>query len=201
MAAYGLPSVDELAVIALLLSIGLLAVIMGAIIGESLARASGVGGRRPRPAVLLVKSPLEVELKDRVIETTRGDLIVRDGKELLVYRKPEGVKPVEVRLGRKTVKAYLVDSKREVFYTIPEKVEARVGDGSVKLHPAMVDPKTLAEYIASKSLEKLLKPMRVGSLEAVLYMALGGLMVLLMIFFVLPMLGYQVSIGGGGVFG
>jgi cytochrome b561 len=46
-------------------------------------------------------------------------------------------------------------------------------------------------------MEKPIKPLRVSKGEATGYMAFGGMLVLLLIFFLLPLLGYHVSIGGG----
>ncbi|MEB2836107.1 MAG: hypothetical protein GSR80_000123 [Desulfurococcales archaeon] len=50
-------------------------------------------------------------------------------------------------------------------------------------------------------MEKLIRPLKVSRGEAVGYMAIGGLLVVMAIFFLLPMLGYHVSIGGGGPLG
>ncbi|MCE4603299.1 MAG: hypothetical protein F7B18_08970 [Desulfurococcales archaeon] len=184
---------------------GALAAILGLI---AIAREAARGGGQPRPrtAVLWVKSPGELELRDARLAKT-GEVLVVDGKETWVYRPPVEYKPVELRVGRRLYKAYIVDKNVHAFYEIPElreeelEQEVEVQGRRIKLNRAMLDPRTLFTYIGSKSMEKLIKPLRVSRGEAIGYMAIGGLMVLLMIFFLLPMLGYQVSIGGGGIFG
>ena len=157
---------------------------------------------KEKVAVLLVR-PDEVELKDKgVILTSRGDLVVREGNDLLVYKIPENVKPYSIRVGKTKYNVYIVDSRREVFYTIPDEIEELNEEiRSTEFNPVFVDPRTLANYVASKSVERLLKPMRASPTEVLMFMSVGGLLVVLLIFFVLPLLGYQVSIGGGGIFG
>lgn len=165
-------------------------------------------GSEPRVKTVAVwaKSPTELELVPARIAKT-GEVMVTVGKDTWVYKPPAGYKPVELRLGKRRYKAYLVDKNIHAFYEIPEiseeelEQEVEVQGRKIKLNRVMLDPKTLYTYIGGKSMEKLIKPLRVSRGEAIGYMALGGLMVLLMIFFLLPMLGYQVSIGGGGVFG
>ena len=165
-----------------------------------LARPRG-GGPRPRLAVLWVKSPQEMELK-RATQAKTGEILVVDGRETWVYKPPAEYRPLELRVGPRLYKVYLVDKNIHAFYEILEirdeelEQEVEVQGRRIKLNRAMLDPRTLFTYIGSKSMEKLIKPLRVSKGEAIGYMALGGLMVLLMIFFLLPLMGYKVTIGG-----
>lgn len=205
MAAHGELALPEELQILLWMAMALMALFIGAMIGDMLAALSKAQGRR-KTAVLWVKSPLEMELKPARLART-GEILVADGKETWVYKPPPGYKPVELRVGGRLYKAYIVDKNVHAFYEMPElreeelEQEVEVQGRRVKLNRVMLDPRTLYTYIGSKSMERLIRPLKVGKGEAFLYMAVGGLMVLLMIFFLLPILGYQVSIGGGGVFG
>ncbi len=184
----------------------LLVLILTLAVLRDLAEGGSRGGRaRHRVAVLWARSPLELELRPARLAKT-GEVLVVDGGETWVYKPPAGYRPVELRVGRRLYKAYIVDKNVHAFYEVPElreeelEQEVEVQGRRVKLNKAMLDPRTLFTYIGGKSMEKLIKPLRVSKGEAIGYMAMGGLLVLLMIFFLLPMLGYQVSIGGG-VFG
>ncbi len=178
---------------------GLTILLVVAILSELLSSGSP---KKPKIAVLWVKSPQELELR-RARQAKTGEIIVVDGKESWVYKPPANYRPLELRAGRSLYKVYLVDKNIHAFYEIPEfkdeelEQEVEIQGRKIKLNRAMLDPRTLFTYIGSKSMEKLIKPLRVGKAEAVGYIAIGGIMVLMMIFFLLPMMGYQVVIGGG----
>ena len=196
MAAHVDPLLGPIIYMALLV-LGLLAL---AILRE-IAGHGGGSRRHGSTAVLWVKSPTEFELRRARLAKT-GELLVVDGKETWVYRPPAEYRPVELRVGGRVYKTWIVDKSIHSFYEVPElrgeelEQEVEVGGRRVKLNRVMLDPRTLFNYIGSKSMEKLIRPLKVGKAEAVGYMAIGGVLVLVMIFFMLPLLGYPVRIGG-----
>lgn len=181
------------------MAVALLGVLLLSVLSDLASRRGA--GPRGRPMVLWVKGPTEAELvKARVTRT--GEILVEKGSDVWVYKPPADYKPIDLRVGGRSFKAYLVDYNVHAFYEIPElreeelEQEVEVQGRKVRLNRVMLDPRTLYSYIGSKSMEKLIRPLRVGKAEAVGYMAVGGIMVLMMIFFLLPMMGYQVTIGG-----
>jgi hypothetical protein len=196
-------SADDLVYLVLLSAFVATLVGLTVILREA-ARSSG--SPRPRMAVLWVKSPGEMELRSAKLAKT-GEIMVTVGNDTWIYRPPTSYKPMELKVGSRLYKVYIVDKNIHAFYEIPEiddselNQEVEVNGRRIQLNRVMLDPRTLFAYIGGKSMEKLIKPLRVSKGEAVGYMAMGGLLVLLMIFFFLPMLGYHVSIGGGGPFG
>ncbi|MCE4608830.1 MAG: hypothetical protein F7C36_00400 [Desulfurococcales archaeon] len=179
---------------------GLTSLMLIGVLGE-MYRSKTIANKPKQTAVLLVKSPLELELK-RARLTRKGEIIVEDGDNVLLYKPPSDYYPIEVKIGRRVYKAYIVNRDVHAFYTIPTigedeiSGEVEVQGRKISLNKMMLDPKILFTYIGSKSMEKLIKPLRVGKAEAVGYIAIGGIMVLMMIFFLLPMMGYHITIGG-----
>jgi len=156
---------------------------------------------KPQNAVLWIKNTGEMELR-RAIFDKSGDIVVEIKGERWSYKPPADLKPIELRVGSRLYKVFIVDKNLHAFYEIPEldesevETEFEVKGKKFKLNRVMLDPRVLYNYIGSKSMEKLIKPLRVGKAEAVGYVAIGGFLAFILVFFILPLLGKPVTVGG-----
>ncbi len=138
-------------------------------------------------AVVMIRNGNVVELKKNVMVFEDGTILV-DKDKLYKLEKKE---PYLLRMGRNTYQLYILDANTNALYQFedPPK-DVKTG----KLNPVVLNPKTLYNYIASHSIQKLLGKITVSKTEAILYMFTGMVVIILMIFFFMPLLGHEIII-------
>ncbi|MCD6196616.1 MAG: hypothetical protein J7J82_07525 [Staphylothermus sp.] len=138
-------------------------------------------------AVVMIRNGNVVELKKNVMVFEDGTILV-DKDKLYKLEKKE---PYLLRMGRNTYQLYILDANTNALYQFedPPK-DVKTG----KLNPVVLNPKTLYNYIASHSIQKLLGKITVSKTEAILYMFTGMVIIILMIFFFMPLLGHEIII-------
>ena len=147
----------------------------------------GYNIKRIGRTIVLIRNGDVLELKKNAQVFEDGTIIVDKNKLYRVEKK----KPYLLKMGRGTYQLYILDANTNALYQFddPPK-DAKTG----KLNPVILNPKTLYNYIASHSIQKLLGKITVSKGEAVLYMFTGMVIIILLIFFVLPLLGHSIII-------
>ena len=143
---------------------------------------------------LIIVSNEGYEIVDAVRQSD-GSIVTKNKER--VYRPPVNLKPRPVRIGKRTYLAYIVHRDYNVFYEPEEINDKELAEKmkKAKLSMVMLNPRSLATYIVSKSIDRVLKPLRVTRGEALAYVFMGMVLVFLLEFFILPMLGYKIIIG------
>lgn len=144
---------------------------------------------RIREVIAIIRNGkvLEVKKKARLLED--GSLLVDNDK---LYKLPK-IDPYIIKgVGFGAKQCFIVDANTQALYEFgdPLDVEDKFGN----LNPVVLNPRTLYYYIASKSISKLLGKVTVSKGEAILYMFTGMVIIILLIFFILPLLGHEIII-------
>ncbi len=137
-------------------------------------------------AVVMIRNGDIIELKKNAMVFEDGTIIVDKNKLYRVEKK----EPYLLRMGRNTYQLYILDANTQALYQFEDPKQEKPG----KLNPVVLNPKTLYNYIASKSIHKLLGKITISKGEAILYMFTGMVIIILLIFFVLPLLGHSIII-------
>ena len=138
-------------------------------------------------AIVMIRNGDILELKKNALVFEDGSILVDKNKLYHVEKK----KPYLLRMGRNTYQLYILDAKTNAVYEFQD-IDPNMKTG--KLNPVVLNPRTLYNYIASHSIQKLLGKITVSKGEAVLYMFTGMVIILILIFFLLPLLGHSIII-------
>ena len=136
---------------------------------------------------VLIRNGKILELKRNCKLLENGTLIVEKNK---LWKLPK-TDPYILKKRFGAEQLYIVDANTQAIYEFQDPPE---GEKKGKINPVVLDPRTLYNYIASGSIRKLLGKITVSKGEAVLYMFAGMVIIIIMIFFLLPLLGHEVII-------
>ena len=142
---------------------------------------------RIREVIAIIRNGriLEVKKKARLLED--GSLLIDNNK---LYKLPK-VEPYIIKgVGFGAKQCFIVDANTQALYEFQDPSIETTG----KLNPVILNPNTLYYYIASRSIQKLLGRITVSKGEAILYMFTGMVIIILLIFFILPLLGHEIII-------
>lgn len=128
----------------------------------------------------------------KILEFKRNCKLLEDGTLIVEKNKLWKLPKTDPYILKKRFGAeqlYIVDANTQAIYEFQDPEEKKG-----KINPVVLDPRTLYNYIASGSIRKLLGKITVSKGEAVLYMFTGMVIIIIMIFFLLPLLGHEVII-------
>jgi len=97
---------------------------------------------------------------------------------------------------RRAEPVIIVDADRNIVYEFedPDDEEIQQELRKAKIGPSMIHPIVLKNYFASRTIEKLVGKMQPTRGEQIVMLLVGMTLAFIMEFFILPMLGYHVSI-------
>jgi hypothetical protein len=146
---------------------------------------------------------------DKVIVLLRSGKILRktvgkltDNGELVTTSRLYKLPPVEPYIlckdsnCRRAEPVIIVDADRNIVYEFedPDDNEIQQELRKAKIGPSMVHPIVLRNYFASRTIEKLVGKIQPTKGEQIVMLLVGMTLAFIMEFFILPMLGYHVSI-------
>ncbi len=142
-----------------------------------------------REVYILVRNG-DIIWKTKAYLTKDGEILDKKGQRLWKL-EPKQLEPYIFKEKWSAKPCFILDANTQVVYQFedPPK-DVKTG----KLNPVVLNPKTLYSYIASHSIQKLLGKITVSKTEAILYMFTGMVVIILMIFFFMPLLGHEIII-------
>ncbi|GEM_PF-2026265 len=145
-----------------------------------------------KEVVLLVRNGEIIE-RVKAYLTDQGEVLDKK-KQRLWKIEPEHLKLYVLREKNRAKPMLIVDANTQAIYHFENPVNDIKEMKKLRLHPAILNPKTLYTYIASGSIKKLLGKITVSTAEKVLYIIVGAFIIYLMQFFLLPMIGFKIII-------
>ncbi len=168
-------------------------------------------------------SQMAQEVKNKVIafQRTRGDkvtVILRSGKilrktkgkltddgELLTLNRLYKLPLIEPyilckdSMCRRAEPVVIVDAERNLAYEFEDPNDEEIQNGlkKAKISPSMLNPSVLKNYFASRTIEKLVGKIQPTRGEQIVMLLVGMTLAFVMEFFILPLLGYRVTISPG----
>jgi len=148
--------------------------------------------RRRRSNTINIKGVSVLIRNGKILELKKGK-ILDDGTLVVdnskVWKLPK-TDPYILKKRFNAEQLYIVDANTQAVYEFQDPSIETTG----KLNPVILNPNTLYYYIASRSIQKLLGRITVSKGEAILYMFTGMVIIILLIFFILPILGHEIII-------
>ena len=142
-----------------------------------------------REVYILVRNG-DIIWKTKAYLTKDGEILDKKGQRLWKL-EPKQLEPYIFKEKWSAKPCFILDANTQAVYQFedPPK-DVKTG----KLNPVVLNPNTLYNYIASHSIRKILGKITVSKTEAVLYMFTGMVIIIIFIFFFLPLMGHEIII-------